>query len=239
MYKKDILVKSKLLDFIRLQFPVILIMISFSLILTYKNYSPLNTVFSIAILYFFSYICHYFAHYKPKAWFNFHMRFHHNKDKNISNKQFVLNWFAEVVSNIFMFLVVFMVIKYIIEYLFKIEFVPLILIVYYGIIYVTCHNINYSLYHLSKSHLIHHETASNIRAYNYGPDIFDHIFGSNYNNKLENIWHLIPNIFISFLITYILFNPNNLVSFRFLFYLIILHAINLLIFSYFKIKNKK
>jgi len=228
MYK-DILVKTKLLDFSRLQFPVLLIMVSFGLILTYKKYSPLNTIFSLAILYFFSYVCHFFAHFKSDAWYNFHMRFHHNTDKNISGQQYLVNWLAEVFSNLFMFLVVFMIIKYIIQYLFKIDFVPTILIIYYGIIYVTTHNINYSLYHVSKSHLLHHNTANN-RTYNYGPDIFDHIFGTNYNDKLENLWHMIPNIFISFLITYILFKPNDFISFRFLIYLLIIHAINLLIF---------
>lgn len=235
MYENN-LAKKKILEFAKFQFPVILIMVLFGLILTYKKFSPLNTILSLALLYYFSYICHVFAHYKPDSWFNFHMLFHHCKDKNISNQRHIINWFAEVFSNIFMFLVTFMILKYIIQYIFKVDFVPAILIFYYGIIYVTAHNINYSIFHVSESHIIHHKKANSKGACNYGPDIFDHIFGTNYNSKLENIWHLLPNIIISFLITYYLFKPNNLISEKFIVYLIILHAINLILF---KVKNIK
>ena len=103
----------------------------------------------------------------------------------------------------------FFVIFYFIQKLLNIDFVPNIIIVYYALIYVSVHIINYSVFHLAKSHVIHHETTTEEKkTCNYGPDFADHLFGTNYDDNFENYNHIIPNILMAFLITYYLYKPQ-------------------------------
>ena len=93
----------------------------------------------------------------------------------------------------------------------NIDIVPNILIFYYGFIYVTAHNINYSIYHTSEQHVIHHKTTDDdtVKTLNYGPDLADHIFNTSYyKNKFEDYVHIIPNILLSFLVTYYYYKPQ-------------------------------
>ena len=196
--------KHKFKHFVGNQFIPIFIVFVFGLFLTQKTTSPLRVVCSIGILFYFSYFIHVFFHNLPDI-FNVHVYCHHDveSNKNIINRY--INLFIEVVTNI-----LFFVIFYFIQRILNIDFVPNIIIVYYAIIYVSVHIINYSIFHVAKSHVIHHETTGEKKTCNYGPDYADHVFGTNYDETFENYNHIIPNAMISFLITYYLYKPKIL-----------------------------
>jgi len=196
--------KSHLPDFFNKQFIPIFCLFTLSCLLTYKKYSPFYTGISIIILFVYSYFIHIAFHNFPDI-INIHVNHHHNaeENKNIINR--ILNFLLETVTNIIFFLIF-----YYFQKIMNINLVPDILIFYYAFIYVTVHNINYSIYHTAEQHVLHHKTTDNadVKTYNYGPDLADHIFNTNYyKNKFENYTHIIPNILLSFLITYYLYKP--------------------------------
>jgi hypothetical protein len=96
---------------------------------------------------------------------------------------------------------------YIIQNILDFHLVPDIIIFYYGFFYVTVHNINYTIFHASESHVIHHSTIDN-KTYNYGPDVLDHLFNTAYTNDFENYNHILPNILVAFLVTYYIYKPK-------------------------------
>ena len=196
--------KTHLPDFLNKQFIPNFVFFVFAFLLTHKKYSPISVVFAISIIFVYSYFIHIAFHNLPNI-INIHINQHHNNEinKNIINR--ILNLLLEFVTNIFFF-----VLFYYFQNLLNIHLVPNIIIFYYGFVYVTVHNINYSIYHTAEQHVLHHKTTDNadVKTYNYGPDLADHIFNTNYyKNKFENYTHIIPNILLSFLITYYLYKP--------------------------------
>jgi len=125
------------------------------------------------------------------------MNYHHDKEKNKETFWWIVNLFIELTANI-----LFFVIFYLCQSLLNIKYIPAMLIFYYGFIYVSVHIVNYSIFHTSTEHVIHHKTSNRTVAYNYGPDLLDHLFQTNYSNKFENYNNIIPNILIAFIITY-------------------------------------
>ena len=166
----------------------------FGCLLTYKTYSPLASLIQISILNLVFYFIHVELHKLPKI-VNVHMNCHHNYEDNKNNINRMCN--LQKIINYFFY------------ELFNITLPPEILVFYYGFIYVSTHIINYSIFHAAKEHVIHHESTENpnSKTYNYGPDLADHIFGTNSDNTFENNHHIIPNILISFLISYYVFRP--------------------------------
>jgi hypothetical protein len=187
---------NNLSEFFRNQILVLLTLITCLFILTYKQYSILHISIGIVFIYLYSYFIHIFAHYFPHQ-INIHMLFHHN---NKQNKY--VSFIAEFILNILMFLFL-----YIIQNITNFHIVPNIVILYYGIIYVTIHNINYTIFHTSESHIIHHSSIEN-KTYNYGPDFLDHIFNTAYTNEYENYNHTLINIIVASLITYYIYKPS-------------------------------
>ena len=192
-------------NFLYNQFIPILFYFILAILLTYKKYNPLNTWLSILILYFYSYFIHIAFHNFPDM-INIHINHHHNREenKNIINK--IINLVLELFTDI-MFFVIF----YYLQKLLNVNFVPNILIFYYGFIYVTTHIVNYSIFHAAKEHISHHKSTDENKesACNYGPDFIDHLFNTKCDkNTFENYNHIIPNILISFLLTYYLYKPE-------------------------------
>lgn len=200
-----LLYKDKLPDIFSNQFIPNFIIYIFAIILTYKIYSPIITGVFIFILYFYSYFIHKLLHYMPNI-INIHLNEHHNSDENPNILYKFFNLSIELFTNI-MFFVIF----YFIQKVLQINFVPEIVIFYYGFIYVSVHIVNYSIFHASKTHVLHHETASKIeknKTCNYGPDLADHAFKTNCNNNVENYNHILPNILMAFLLTYYFYKPQ-------------------------------
>lgn len=194
-------------NYIKNQFFQSYVILIGAFILGNKLFHPITTLFSMFFLYFYSYFIHKLFHYLPFP-LNVHMIYHHdNKEKTFLIKYIDLT--IELISNIIFFLII-----YYIQITININIIPNIYIFYYGFIYVSTHIINYSIFHLAPEHIIHHETTNIIndnlvKTYNYGPDLLDHIFETNFSNIFENYNHIIPNIIISFLITYYIFSKNN------------------------------
>jgi len=198
----DLFMENKFKFFVSNQFIPIFIVIICCLILTHKTISPLRATVSLGILFYFSYFIHILFHNMPDI-YNIHIYFHHNieSNKNIINKY--INLFIELITNIMFFVIFYLSQKFL-----NIDFVPNIIIIYYAIIYISVHIINYSVFHLANSHVIHHQTTGGKKTYNYGPDFADHLFNTNYDNSFENYNHIIPNTIISFFITYYLYKPK-------------------------------
>lgn len=201
----ELLKKGSFPNYFYNQFIQIFTIIIIALILGYKKYSPIIILVSILILYFYSYFIHRLFHTIPEYLncINIHMRFHHNVEENKNKFIKTVEWLIELFVNI-MFFVIF----YFIQTILRIDFVPEIIIFYYGFIYVTVHVINYSLFHTSQKHIIHHTSCNKKKVYNYGPDLVDHIFSTNSSTDFENYDHLMPNVLIAFLITYYFYKPK-------------------------------
>lgn len=167
-------------------------------LLTYKLFSPFKVVLSVFILYVYSYFIHRLFHLFPKQ-INIHMNFHHDHRENQSYLEKYVNLFVECISNI-----LFFVLFYYIQRGLFIDYVPTIIIFYYGFIYTSIHIVNYSLFHTANSHVQHHEN----KVCNFGPDVLDHLFSTNCDQTIENYNHIIPNILVSFIVTYLVFRPN-------------------------------
>jgi hypothetical protein len=198
-------IKNKLLKFLNSQFIVYFILFTFGLILTHNKYSPVRIIISLIFLNVFSHFIHVMVHIDSITSF-FHLYFHHNHELNENIYFKTLSLFIETFVNIFgNFLII-----YFIQKIIGIEYIPNIILFYYGFIYVTVHIINYSLFHATKTHVLHHESNDNDnkKICNYGPDIVDHILGTNCDDKFENMDHIIPNILMSYLITYYVYKPK-------------------------------
>lgn len=189
--------KEKLPNFFCNQLIPNSIILILAIYLTIHKYSPIHTMISISILFFYSYFIHMLFHLFPN-FINVHMIFHHTNNNNNNNvvKKYIYLLIETFVN------IGFFIIFYFLQKLLHVEYVPTILIVFYGIIYISVHIINYSIFHTSEKHIKHHKTTSiTLLSQNYGPDLIDHIFGTNSDQEFENYNHILPNILISFIIT--------------------------------------
>ena len=180
--------KHNMRNFLSNQFLPAVILIITGVFLVRKYISPLYSSIAIIGLYFYSYFIHIFFHLIPENISPHYI--HHNNDK-ISRG---LNLMIETLTD-----TVFFVMLYFFQKIIKIEIFPNILILYYGIIYVSVHIINFSIFG-NKNHKKHHKKNHELRYCNYGPDSIDHLLGSNCDNNWENQLHFLPNIVISYLI---------------------------------------
>ena len=189
--------KQKINKFFSYQFLIYLIYYILALILVKKEL-PIIVAISLIIISFYVYLIHRLIHSIPEK-YNLHLLFHHKSELTI------MNWLIELIVNI-----LFFVSFYFICILFKLKFINPILIFYTGIIYISTHMINYSLIHANRTHIFHHEIINNKnnndnKTYNFGPDVFDHIFNTNYNNYFENNSHILINCIVGFFITSAIF----------------------------------
>jgi len=106
-----------------------------------------------------------------------------------------LELLVETLENLWWFIIL-----YGIQELLDIHITPTSIIFLAAIIYTSTHLINYTIF-TSDRHRAHH-IHKNV---NYGPDFLDHTFGTNSDEDFEDMSHMIPNIILSFLITYWLF----------------------------------
>lgn len=180
--------KDNLPNFFENHFMVMLIVYVFSLLLMRNTtISPVVTIVSIFFLFFYSYFIHMIIHKIPKE-YNPHILFHHGDNKN----DYWFNWIIETIINVMFFLTL-----YLINVFLNLR-IPNILILYYGMIYVSVHVINYSIFHFGDNHANHHSDP--IQKCNFGPDTFDHFFNTNCNSNYENFIHMLTNILCAFLI---------------------------------------
>jgi len=161
--------------------------------------SPIETATSLWIITFYSYLIHVLLHIIPTN-FNVHYLFHH-----VYNLTPAFNLSVEFLTNIFVF-----VLFYALQRMLNTKVVSDEILLYYSMVYVSGHIINYSIFKV-RNHEIHHMNVDMNREdnvtkiCNYGPDPYDHIIGTNYDNCWEDYMHLVPNIGVSFLTCYYIF----------------------------------
>lgn len=195
--------KENFKKFLYNQYSYSFIIIIFGIILTYKSISPFYSSFLIMGLMYYSYFIHVILHIIPEK-YNPHLAFHHNIDFNSTKNNKIISFIIEAFFvNVGMFLLL-----YYFQILVGYELFPPILIMYYGIIYITVHNINYSILHIG-NHQKHHLGDSGEITTNFGPDTLDHFLGTNHDLTFEHMYHNIPNTIFAFLVTALVFCNKN------------------------------
>jgi len=193
--------KASIEKYFRYHFLSYILLTIFGILLN-RPYSPILTIGYIFLINLYVYFIHRLFHNIPEK-YNFHLLFHHNindNKKSLLNR--VINLIIETILNIGFFISF-----YFIKEFFHLKFISNILIFYTCILYVSIHIINYSLLNVSETHIKHHNSEGG-KTCNYGPDIFDHIFATNCDDKYENMEHIIINIIVSYFITCIVFNKS-------------------------------
>ena len=185
--------KKDMKQFLRNQFLTGFVVIVIGCYLVRKKVSPIHSVFAIIGLYFYSYFIHRAYHLIPQ---NINPHMIHHKNKSLPR---IINLTIECLTN-----ASFFILLYLFQNFIGYQIFPNMLILYYGIIYVSVHIINFSLFG-NDAHKKHHNEKYN-KYYNYGPDSIDHIMNTNYDDKWENIIHQLPNILISYIICKSIYN---------------------------------
>lgn len=193
-YRVMFFTKKDIGNFMYYQLIPFYILYIFGCLLEYKKRTPLDTLVSLYVITFWSYFIHRILHVIPES-LNIHNIFHHYHDT-------AFNLVIELLFNIFMF-----VLFYYIQIAVGVYPVSNIILLYYTIVYVSGHIINYSIFSV-RNHQMHHKTAEAdpttppTPICNYGPDVYDHFFGTNYDECWENYMHIVPNITMAFFICY-------------------------------------
>lgn len=121
--------------------------------------------------------------------FNTHMRFHHQSEKDLPRP---LELFFECITDMTMNLSIIPVQK-----LLGINLIPMPVIILFALTYTTIHIVNYSMFG-SLFHRRHHET----KIKNYAPDAMDHLCKTNYNEEHEDLNVTVLNIFAVMAVLY-------------------------------------
>ena len=189
----DFFKRTEMKHFLRNQFLTGFIVIVVGVYLVKKTISPIHSFLALLGLYYYSYFIHRAYHYIPEQ-INPHMI--HHKNKKLAR---IVNLTIECLTDSSFFVVL-----YFFQKLIGYELFPNILILYYGIIYVSVHIINFSIFG-DENHKKHHDEKDK-KYCNYGPDPIDHIMDTNCDNKWEDMTHHLPNVLISYAICDYLYN---------------------------------
>jgi hypothetical protein len=112
----------------------------------------------------------------------FHIWGHHGKPKPIQNR--TLELIAETTWEVFFW--IFLPIW--IQRVTGLHFIPTSIVLLGSLMWISIHIINYSLIG-NETHSRHHQNTT----VNYGPDIVDHLFGTNYDDTHEDTTYYIFN----------------------------------------------
>jgi hypothetical protein len=161
------------------------------LALEYSTLSYLHLATGIYFVNLWSYVIHRVMHSIPSSgifsYLNIHVALHHSSKKGMPRS---LELVVETLNNLMWF-----VMLYILQFLLNIHIVPDSILLLTALNFTSIHIINYSLFGSQK----HREQHRNPHV-NYGPDFFDHIFGTNSDETFENMTTFIPNTIGSFLL---------------------------------------
>jgi sterol desaturase/sphingolipid hydroxylase (fatty acid hydroxylase superfamily) len=168
---------------------------AFAILLASPEAGIFQSVLGLTIMYFWVYFVHRSLHFLPTEgpfrYLNTHWIFHHQPLKLLPRPVELL---IETLNDMTMsFSLLF------IQYMTGIWIVPLSIILFYAIWYTSVHIINYSIIG-SQVHRDHHKNVGT----NFGPDVIDHIFGTNHEQTKEDLILLSPNMVISFGMIYAL-----------------------------------
>ena len=150
----------------------------------------LHSITGSVLISIWSYFYHRFVLHN--IFYGSHMMIHHSGKKNISKALDITLDALEITFSTIILLFL--------QNLFNIHILTNSLAFMLTLYYISTHSINYSLIG-SPFHYKHHSQ----RSVNFFPDILDHAFGTNATDEFEDMSHMIPNILVSFLVTYSLF----------------------------------
>jgi len=158
-------------------------------ILSYPNIT--NGIITAICCYFWYYIIHRIQHTFDLNITNIIHTYHHDHSRTF------LSDLTEVILEINF---LNSILPYL--YIFNIPFINIWVILLYTFMYITIHNINYTILRVNDVHRAHHLNTNT----NHGPDVCDIIFGSKskLDREVENTDHYIPNIIIGFIFVYII-----------------------------------
>jgi len=155
--------------------------------------SPLAVILGIFFLHVWVYWTHRLLHILPPSNLNTHIRFHHE----LAGDKSIPRWLEltfETITDLGMILSFGLV-----QWATGVHVIPTSCIVLFAITYSSVHLVNYSIIG-SIDHRRHHLTMNK----NFGPDVVDHMFGTNYDDTFEDWEPFVPNIAGALLITQIL-----------------------------------
>ena len=160
-----------------------------------KNTSFSRGLATLVVMLFLVYWIHWESHVE-RNWFTISHHYHHEEN----------NWFSHGIQILleFQFGLALPVLN---EFLFD-NILDKWVIIFLYIFYSSVHNINYSMFHINKTHELHHENIFT----NIGPDVCDILFETkndsiiNEDGYIEDTSHYIPNIMIGMFVVLILRN---------------------------------
>lgn len=160
-----------------------------------KNTSFSRGIATLVVMLFLVYWVHWESHVE-RNWFTISHHYHHEEN----------NWFSHGIQILleFQFGLTLPVLN---EFLFD-NILDKWVIIFLYIFYSSVHNINYSIFHINKTHELHHENIFT----NIGPDVCDILFETkndsiiNEDGYIEDTSHYIPNIMIGMFVVLILRN---------------------------------
>lgn len=112
----------------------------------------------------------------------FHIWGHHGEPKPIQNR--TLELIAETVWEIFFWIVVPIWVQHATGF----HFIPTSIVLLASFMWISIHIVNYSIVG-SATHGRHHNDTT----VNYGPDVLDHLFGTNYDHTHEDTTYYVFN----------------------------------------------
>ena len=187
--------KETILDWVNHYGVAILAAGAFSTLLAYPDAGFFRIFIGLSIIYFWVYFVHRALHYLPTEgplkYINTHWIFHHQPLK-ILPRWFEL--FLETMTDMSMSLSFLLL-----QYMTGIWIVPVSIILFFGIWFTSVHIVNYSIIG-SQVHRDHHKNVGT----NFGPDVIDHMFGTNHEPVREDLIPLSPNIIFAFAVTFLL-----------------------------------
>jgi len=149
--------KSSLSNYFKYAFIPYFIIYILAVLLT-PSTSSIITMFTYALLILYTYLFHILLHLVPYP-FDLHLRYHHAEEFQNSTEELIAFW-IEVLVDSGMF-----VIFYFIKEALSLKFLDNRVIVFIGMMYVSVHMINYSTFHVSPSHCLHHTSEKIVGNY--------------------------------------------------------------------------
>lgn len=167
----------------------------FSIVLCSPECDGLRAVLGMSFMFVWVYLVHRFLHLLPRTgplrYLNWHWIFHHEPLPGISRG---VSLGIEAINDLGVNLSVLLIQLFTGWYA-----VPFSVVLLHTIWYTSVHIVNYSL--IGSPVHKHHHTQDDV---NFGPDVMDHIYGTNQSTHHEDLLPMCVNLMVAFLIVYAL-----------------------------------
>jgi len=184
--------RDAVLEFIDSSGLTLVTLIMFSILIVTPECPWYIGLLGITVMYIWIYFAHRFSHIWPTEgpirYINWHWIFHHVEPKLVDRN---IELCIETFNDLFLSLSIIAL-----QYITGVWIVPIWITIFYAIVWTSTHIINYSIVG-SETHRNHHRHVYT----NFGPDTMDHLFGTNYDDTMEDISPVALNAIIAFPIT--------------------------------------